>query len=226
MSYPKSEEVIGLEIKWYGHSCFLITTSAGVKILTDPYDESVPYKFPEEPVDIVTVSHEHFDHNAVDRVAGSPVVIRGLGEREVKGIRFRGIGSFHDQHGGRDRGRNTIFRIEADGIVLAHFGDLGHVLNAEQQRPLQDVQVILTPVGGHFTVGPKEVSEIIGMLPSLRVVIPMHFKTELISDWPIVPLEDFLSEVDLPVRRIGSSSVKLTPEDLPQGKEVWVLEYA
>ena len=75
-------------------------------------------------------------------------------------------------------------------------------------------------------MGPKEVVEIIGMLPALKVIIPMHFKTELIRDWPIVPLEEFLAEVDLPVRRIGSSGIELTPEDLPQGKEVWVLEYA
>jgi len=218
--------VIGLKIKWIGHACFLITTSDGVKILTDPFDESVPYPFPEEPVDIVTVSHDHFDHNAVARVAGDPEVVRGVGGHTVKGISIWGVPSFHDQKGGRERGRNTIFRLEVDGITLAHFGDLGHVLNAEQQKPLQGVEVALLPVGGHFTIGPKEAVEVIHMLPKLRVVIPMHVKTELIKDWPIAPVEEFLSEVDLPVKRLDVAEVEITRETLPGEREVWVFSHA
>jgi len=218
--------VVALKIKWFGHACFLITTADGVKLLTDPFDESVPYPFPEEPVDIVTVSHDHFDHNAVARVKGGPQVVRGLGEHQVKGVSIWGIPSFHDQKGGRERGRNTIFRIQADGLTLAHFGDLGHTLNAEQQKPLHGVEVALLPVGGHFTIGPKEAVEVIHMLPQLRVVIPMHVKTDLIKDWPIAPVGEFLDLVDLPVRRQESSEVEITRESLPGEKEVWVLSHA
>jgi len=218
--------VIALKIKWFGHACFLITTADGVRILTDPFDESVPYPFPQEEVDIVTVSHDHFDHNAVARVKGSPQVVRGLGEHTVKGISIWGIPSFHDQKGGRERGRNTIFRIQADGLTLAHFGDLGHTLNAEQQKPLHEVEIALLPVGGHFTIGPKEAVEVIHMLPKLRVVIPMHVKTELIKDWPIAPVEEFLDLVDLPVKKLESTEVEITSDSLPQNKEVWVLSHA
>jgi len=215
-----------LKIQWIGHACFRIVAQDGTVILTDPFDESVPYKFPEEPADIVTVSHEHFDHNAVGRVKGNPEVVRGLGEHTVRGITFWGIPSYHDQKGGRERGRNVIFRFQVDGIMLAHFGDLGHTLNAEQQRPLSEVEVALLPVGGHFTIGPKEAVEVIRMLPQLKVVIPMHVKTELIKDWPIVPVDKFLEEVDLPIKRFDASEVEIKKESLPQQKEVWVLRHA
>jgi L-ascorbate metabolism protein UlaG (beta-lactamase superfamily) len=215
-----------LKLKWIGHACFLIQASDGTVILTDPFDESVPYPFPEQEVHIVTVSHDHFDHSAVDRVRGNPEVVRGLGQHSVRGISFWGVPSFHDQKGGRDRGRNVIFRFQVDGITLAHFGDLGHVLNAEQQKPLAEVEVALLPVGGHFTIGPHEAWEVVRMLPNLRVVIPMHVKTELIKDWPIAPVDDFLAEVKIPVRKLETSEVELKPETLPKEKEVWVLSHA
>lgn len=215
-----------MKLQWIGHACFRIETSDGTVLIIDPYDESVPYKAPEGPADIVLSTHDHFDHNAVDRVQGNPQVIRGVGEWEVKGIKIRGIPAYHDEKGGKDRGRNTIFRIAADGLVLAHFGDLGHVITAEQQRPLEDTEVALIPVGGYYTIGPKEALETIKLLPNLRVIVPMHYKTELVKDWPIEPVDEFLKLVDFPVKRVGSSEVEITSGALPERKEVWVLEHA
>lgn len=215
-----------MKLQWIGHACFRIETSDGTVIITDPYEEKVPYKAPEGPAHIVTVSHDHFDHNAVERVKGSPQVVRGIGEQTVRGITFRGIPAFHDQKGGRDRGQDVIFRFAADGVTLAHFGDLGHTLNAEQLRPLQDVEVALLPVGGHFTIGAKEASEVVRSLPKLKVVIPMHYRTEVVKDWPIRPVEEFLDEVGLPIVRLEKSEVKIIPDVLPATKEVWVLNYA
>jgi len=218
--------VANVKLQWIGHACFRIETSDGTVIITDPYEEKVPYKAPEGPAHIVTVSHDHFDHNAVERVKGSPQVVRGIGEQTVRGITFRGIPAFHDQKGGRDRGQDVIFRFAADGVTLAHFGDLGHTLNAEQLRPLQDVEVALLPVGGHFTIGAKEASEVVRSLPKLKVVIPMHYRTEVVKDWPIRPVEEFLDEVGLPIVRLEKSEVKIIPDVLPATKEVWVLNYA
>jgi L-ascorbate metabolism protein UlaG (beta-lactamase superfamily) len=215
-----------LKLKWIGHSCFRIEASDGTVIITDPYEEKIPYKAPPGPAHVVTVSHDHFDHNAVERVKGEPEVVRGIGERTVRGISFRGISAFHDQKGGRDRGQDVIFRFTVDGVTVAHFGDLGHTLNAEQLRPLQDVEVALLPVGGHFTVGAKEASEVVRSLPRLRVVIPMHYRTEAVKDWPIRPVDEFLDEVGLPAKRLQTSEVKISPDVLPPKKEVWVLDYA
>lgn len=215
-----------MKLRWIGHACFRIEASDGTVIITDPFEEQVPYTAPKGPASIVTVSHDHFDHNAVKRVEGSPEVVRGIGERTVRGIPFRGVSAFHDTKGGRDRGQDVIFKFTVDGVTLAHFGDLGHTLNAEQLRPLQDVEVALLPVGGHFTIGAREASEVVRSLPRLRVVIPMHYRTEAIKDWPIRPVDEFLDEVGLPVKQVKKSEVKIAPDALPAKKEVWVLNYA
>lgn len=215
-----------MKLQWIGHACFRIEASDGTVILTDPYEEKIPYKAPEGPAHIVTVSHDHFDHNAVGRVKGSPEVVRGIGERVVRGIPFRGIPAFHDTKGGRDRGQDMIFRFAVDGVTLAHFGDLGHTLNAEQSKFLQEVEVALLPVGGHYTIGAKEATEVVRSLPKLKVVIPMHYRTELVKEWPIRPVDEFLDEVGIPVKRVKKSEVKITPDVLPTPKEVWVLNHA
>lgn len=215
-----------MKLQWIGHACFRIEAGDGTVLIIDPYDESVPYKAPEGPADVVLSTHDHFDHNAVGRVKGNPRVIRGVGEWEVKGIKIRGIPAYHDEKGGKDRGRITIYRIAVDGVVLAHFGDLGHVITAEQQRPLEDTEVALIPVGGYYTIGPKEALETIRLLPNLKVIVPMHYKTEKVRDWPIGPVEEFLELVEFPVRKLGSSEVEITKEGLPEKKEVWVLEHA
>jgi L-ascorbate metabolism protein UlaG (beta-lactamase superfamily) len=217
--------VIGVKILWYGHACFRITAQNGTVLITDPYDESVPYKAPEGPAHIVTVSHDHFDHNAVGRVKGNPEVVRGVGEWTLQGISIRGIASFHDPKGGKERGRNTVFKFIVDGITLAHFGDLGHTLTAEQLRPLEDVQVVMIPVGGFYTIGPKEAKEVVQSLPAVRVVIPMHYRTEAVKDWPIRPVQEFLEAVDLTVREF-KGEVELTSQSLPKAREVWLLSYA
>lgn len=215
-----------MKLQWLGHACFRIESGDGTVIVTDPYDESVPYKPPKGAAHIVTVSHDHFDHNAAGRVEGNPEVVRGIGERTVRGIPFRGIAAYHDTKGGRDRGGDVIFKFAVDGVTLAHFGDLGHTLNAEQLKFLSDVELALLPVGGHFTVGPKEASEVVRSLPRLRVVIPMHYRTDVVKDWPIRPVDEFLDAVGLPAKRLKKSAVEITPESLPAQKEVWVLNYA
>jgi L-ascorbate metabolism protein UlaG (beta-lactamase superfamily) len=216
---------MGVKILWYGHACFRIAAQDGTVIVTDPYDESVPYKAPEGPAHIVTVSHDHFDHNAVGRVKGNPEVVRGVGEWTVRGVPIRGIAAFHDPKGGKERGRNIIFKFLIDGIRLAHLGDLGHPLTAEQLKPLEDVQALMIPVGGFYTIGPKEAKEAVQALPSLRVILPMHYRTEAVKDWPIRPVQEFLEAVDLTIREFKGEA-ELTSQNLPKTREVWVLSYA
>ena len=213
-----------MKITWYGHSCFLIEAEEG-RVLTDPFDATVPYKFPDSPVDIVTVSHDHFDHNAVDRVAGSPIVVKGVGGKEVDGVRFVGIHSFHDDREGAERGENTIFAFELEGIRIAHLGDLGTPLDERQLAEIGDVRILLIPVGGHFTIDASTAAGIVRRLGGVRVVIPMHFKTDRISDWPIETVEPFANMMEN-VRRIDAASVTVAPDTIPVSREVWVLRYA
>lgn len=214
-----------MKIKWLGHACFLIEGEQG-RLITDPYDESIPYRPPDFSVDVVTVSHDHFDHNAVGRVKGSPAVVRGEGVHSASGIRFQGIASFHDESGGTKRGANTIFAFEIERIRMAHLGDLGETLSEEQAAALSDVEVLLIPVGGYYTIGANEAAALVNRLPGLRVVIPMHYKTDRLGDdFPIAPVENFARRVQN-VKRIGSSEVTLSRESLPAHQEVWILDYA
>ncbi|MEN6369781.1 MAG: MBL fold metallo-hydrolase [Thermotogota bacterium] len=214
-----------MKITWIGHSCFEIQTGNGV-VVTDPFIKKVPYKFPRLAADVVTVSHGHDDHNAADRVGGHPTVLQTAGEHEaVKGLRITGIPSFHDDAGGSRRGSNLIFLIEAESLVLVHLGDLGVPLTDEQRKALAHVDVLMAPVGGYYTIDAKQAAALARSLPTVRVVLPMHYRTELIADWPITPVDDFLRTMDN-VRHIGSSSVVLDRTTLPEALEVWVLDHA
>ena len=214
-----------MKITWIGHSCFLIE-GRDVRVITDPYDEHIPYKAPSLPADVVTVSHEHFDHNAVGRVLGSPQVVRGSGKHMAHGIEFNGMATFHDEEQGKKRGENTVFTFTIDGVTLAHFGDLGHVLNAEQLAQLKDVEVAMIPVGGYFTIDANQAAQIVAKLPAIKVVIPMHYKTDILGpDFPIDPVEKFTSQMQNTVE-IGSAEVTLTASTLPAHPEVWILNYA
>ena len=214
-----------MKITWIGHSCFVIATEAGT-LVTDPFAKEVPYDFPRVPADVVTVSHGHDDHNASGRVGGKPVVVQTAGVHAAgKGLRITGIPSSHDPVGESRRGENLIFVIEAEGMVLAHLGDLGRSLEPAQRAALARVDVLMAPVGGYYTIDAATAASLARSLPNVRVVFPMHYRTELIAEWPIGPVDEFLRTMDN-ARHIGSSSVALTKASLPEALEVWVLDHA
>jgi L-ascorbate metabolism protein UlaG (beta-lactamase superfamily) len=214
-----------MKITWVGHACFLIE-GHDVTVLTDPYNEQLPYKSPSFPADIVTVSHEHFDHNATNRVLGSPSIVRGPGEHTSHGIKFTGIPTFHDEEQGKRRGTNTIFTFAVDGINIAHFGDLGHLLAQEQLAALSQVELVMIPVGGYFTIGAEKATEIVQQLPKVKVIIPMHYKTDALGDdFPIDRVDNFLTRMQN-IKQIDSAEAALMKDALPARPEVWVLSYA
>jgi len=181
-------------IRWFGHACFQLVTSAGVSIVFDPHDgRSIGLKPPKAEADIVLISHEHFDHNAYQLVAKPTAQIMSMktGDFEIAGVKIRGVDAYHDPHGGRRRGRVTIYRVEADGMVFVHLGDLGHVLEPEIASKLKPVDVLMIPVGGTFTIGPAEAWKNIEVLePS--VVIPMHYWVKGVN-LPLKPVEEFIA---------------------------------
>jgi L-ascorbate metabolism protein UlaG (beta-lactamase superfamily) len=216
-----------VKITWLGHSAFLIETADGTRVITDPFEAgsyggALGYAPIEERADLVTVSHEHPDHNFVEAVAGSPEVVRGTGERTVKGVGVRGVASYHDESRGQERGRNTIFVLEADGLRVVHLGDLGHTLSAEEARALGSVDVVLVPVGGHFTIGPEDAKRVAERLGA-KVVIPMHYKTDVLG-FPIRPVEDFLQLMGR-VERPGRRTVDVASSDAGGEPRVVVLDY-
>lgn len=212
-------------IKYLGHAAFLIKNAEGIRTITDPYSptQGIHYKPIDENADIVTVSHEHWDHNAVDSVGGNPVVIREKDKRSVKGITISGIPTFHDTNKGKERGENTIFVFDIDGMRLCHLGDLGHKLSKEQISLIGKIDICFIPVGGYFTIDVKEAKEVIESIDP-KIVIPMHFKTSSL-DFPIAGVEEFLKNIKR-VKRLDNSEYEIEIDKLPSERETIVFRPA
>ena len=208
-----------MEITWYGHSCFRVRAKEGV-VVTDPFDKSIGYSLPRMPADIVTISHDHPGHNNAAAVKGEPHVIAGPGEYEIKGIFVFGIPTFHDKRKGRDRGRNTVYLIEAENLSVCHLGDLGHVPLQAQVEQLGEVDILLVPVGGTSTLNPATAVEVINLIEP-RIVIPMHYRTPYVKI-KLDPVDAFLKE--LAVRPEPQESLKLQAGSLPEETQVVLLE--
>ncbi len=214
-----------MKVKWLGHASFLITSEEGTRIITDPYATGMGISYGEikEAADIVMVSHEHGDHNNTAAVSGSPQLVKEAGVQEAKGIQFKGIASFHDDADGSQRGPNTIFCFTVDDVKLCHLGDLGHQLSEQQVADIGDVDVLLIPVGGFFTIDAAVATDTTEKLKP-RVVIPMHYSTAKCA-YPISGVEDFLKG-KANVKRMDASEVEFSKNKLPSPTEIVVLKHA
>ena len=213
-----------MKVQWLGHASFLITSDAGIKVITDPYAVGGPINYGEikEAADIVTVSHDHFDHNNVAAVEGNPEVVKGTAE--VKGIQFNGTPTYHDDAGGSQRGSNVIFCFDVDGVRVCHLGDLGHQLSDQEIAGLGKVDVLLAPVGGNFTIDAKVATEVYTKLAP-KVVIPMHYQNERCSTFPVAGVNEFL-EGKTAVNRPDASQVEFKTGELPASTQIIVLQPA
>jgi L-ascorbate metabolism protein UlaG (beta-lactamase superfamily) len=210
-----------MKIRYLAHASFLITSGSGTRIITDPYtvNEGMRYKPVSETSDIVTVSHDHGDHNNVASVKGQPQVVRD--SAEIKGIKIKAIPTFHDTSGGEERGQNTIFCFDVDGIRVCHCGDLGHKLTSGQLKEMGKVDVLLIPVGGFFTIDASAAGEVAGQVGA-AVTIPMHYKTEKV-DYPITGVDEFVKGKKN-VTMVNGSEVELKAGQLPAGPRIMVLK--
>jgi L-ascorbate metabolism protein UlaG (beta-lactamase superfamily) len=223
-----------VSLTWLGHATFLITSPSGVRVLTDPYPGNLGYGNRRFAADIVTVSHEHFDHNSVASVDGDPTIMRGLDPggtwaapsvQTVGDVTVTSIpGVYHDGQGGSKRGSNALFMIETAGLRLLHAGDIGAALPAEVVQAIGRVDVLLVPVGGIFTVDGPAAAQMAGTLGA-RITIPMHYRTQGIADWQISDEKPFI-QGQSGVKRIGRCRVFFQVADLPSGPEIWVLDPA
>jgi len=225
-----------MSFQWFGQACFSIVLPSGATIVTDPVDFSsrnIPYAVAKEiQPDIVTVSHEHYDHNAVNAVSGNPVIVRGLASggkefarvsEKIKDVGITTVPSYHDKAEGKQRGLNAIFIFEWDHLRIAHLGDLGHMLDDKQIEDMGKIDILLIPVGGGPTIGPKEADQLIARLNPKMIVIPMHFKTDVVTFMPY-SAEDFING-KLHSKRILGNRYVLDMDQLPRQLEYVVLNY-
>lgn len=215
-----------MEIRYIGHSSFLIK-GKNASIITDPYDSSVVgLKFPKHlNSDMVTVSHDHPDHNAVAQIEGNPFIVTGPGEYDIKGVSIVGVGSFHDPDKGTQRGINTIYRIEIDGITVVHLGDIGHVPPADVIDTLDGVDILMIPVGGIYTVDAEQAKNIISEIePS--VILPMHFGRAELNKETFGTLDGISRILTVMGKEnlVPQPKLTLTKDRIPEEQQVILLE--
>lgn len=185
-------------------------------MLTDPFNKSIGLTPPRVTADIITVSHDHADHNNIKSIGGNPFIINGPGEYELKGVKVLGLASFHDQKKGAERGLNTIYLIEVDRIKICHLGDLGEErLSDEQIEALGQVDILLIPVGGTFTIGAKQAIEVINQIDP-KLVIPMHYQLPNLTI-KLEGVEKFLKEIGLG-KQTPVEKLTLKKKDLDEGQ--------
>ena len=184
-----------MKIQWLGHSAFRLEESTGTVVVTDPYDKGiVGYEMPVTEADIVTVSHDHEDHNALSRVSGDYILLNDIGAYEIEGVHIASLRSYHDKKNGAKRGENRVFTFGMDGVDICHMGDIGEECQLSFVEALGSVNVLLLPVGGKYTIDAEEAKEYVDrIMPD--IVIPMHYKTKD-CELDIDKLDDFLRLFD------------------------------
>ncbi len=218
-----------MEIKYLGHSSFLIKTKTA-RIVTDPFDpEMVGLKFPKTEADVVTISHSHKDHNFTKNIVGVggaiPLMIDMPGEFEKLGVRMFGFQSFHDKVKGAERGENIMYKFEAEGISVLHCGDLGVVPEENFLELIGEVDILMVPVGGNYSLSADEAIDLVKKIePS--IVIPMHYNSEKLNQTnfgKLTPVSEFTKKFGLD-NPVTEPKLVYKKEELEAEMRVVVLE--
>jgi len=207
-----------MKIRWYGHACFLIRSTKN--IVTDPHDgKSIGLPEPKIRSEIVTISHNHFDHNCSRIVQGNPTIVNTVGKKEVLEVNITGINSYHDDCQGAKRGENIIFKINIEDMTICHLGDLGEIPSESQIKEIGSVDILFIPVGGTYTLNSKEALEVAKIL-SPKVVVPMHYRVHGLS-LPIQPVDNFLKLVKNYTIYKPGNEMHIDASELQEKTEIW-----
>lgn len=217
-----------MKLTYYGHSSFSLEAADGTRVILDPYRSgayggALRYGPIDETADAVVASHAHDDHGATDTIPGSPQVFVHPTETQVGAWRITGVDAYHDREGGASRGKNTIIVLDDGDLRLVHLGDLGHVLDKATIEAVGPVDILLVPVGGHFTIDHTQAAAVVDCLAP-QVVIPMHYKTGKV-DFPIGPVEPFLA-TQAKVERESQATIELSRASLPSERTTILLAQA
>jgi L-ascorbate metabolism protein UlaG (beta-lactamase superfamily) len=221
-------------LTWLGQACFVLETAAGTRVVIDPIPKGVGYELPVGlRADVVTVSHEHGDHNNVALVGGHTRLLRGLTadkkgwtkiDEKVKDVAIRTVGVYHDDKRGTERGLNTVFIFEVAGLRIAHLGDLGHLLDDRQLSAIGSVDVVLVPVGGFFTIDADKATRVIDQLRPRLMIVPMHYRTAVSTVTQLATVDEFLAG-KTNVRRLPGNVLRVSAVKSRPAAEIVVMGY-
>lgn len=210
-----------MNIYWLGHSCFLMKTSVGKRIVTDPFDLDIGYIPYKNNVDIVTISHSHFDHNCTKYFDNDTRIITQLGTYEFDYCKITTFPSFHDNDNGTKRGQNIIFKYMIDGFNLCHLGDLGHLLSSDIIKALGYIDVLFVPVGDNFTINLDNIKKLIETI-SPRFIVPMHYKTHDLN-FTLEGVDKFLLKMKN-YKKMNSPVLSLNSKSLSSESTIVILD--
>lgn len=181
------------EFRWFGHNCFRLRAREAT-ILTDPVGRSTGYTLPKNTqADVITLSHEDGKAVSLEGLKTEATILRGPGEYEVHDVFVTGVRTYRDNQQGAERGFNTVYLIEVEGMIVCHLGDLGHVLTEEQAQVMANADILLIPVGGGTTLEPAAAAEVVSQIEP-KLVIPMRYATAQ-GDRDLAGVEVFCKEL-------------------------------
>jgi L-ascorbate metabolism protein UlaG (beta-lactamase superfamily) len=211
-----------MDIYWGGQALFKIK-GKNATVVIDPFDpETIGLKLPKDlEADMVLRTHEHPDHNNLAAIPGNPIQVLGPGEYDIKGVAITGVSVFHDDKKGEERGKNTVYHINIEGLNIVHLGDLGHVLTEEQVQEIGECDILMVPVGSVYTIDAKAASEVVSQLEP-KIILPMHYGGLPGFEIPLEPLENFLKEMGVENPN-PQPKLSITKDKLPEEPQVVIL---
>lgn len=213
-----------MTISWYGQGCFVLKSSSNnheALVVIDPFDPKIGLTPPKTEADILLVSHDHFDHNNISAIKGAPFLIKEPGEYELKNVFVEGFEAFHDNSQGKERGKVIIFVITMEEVRICHLSDLGQKeLTQDQIDKIGQIDILLIPVGGKYTIDGQEAREIVNQLDP-KIVIPMHYKVPKLT-LALDDAEKFLKALGVKEPR-KEKKLKVQKKDLTQEEETEIV---
>jgi L-ascorbate metabolism protein UlaG (beta-lactamase superfamily) len=214
-----------MQIKWFGHSAFLLTSEVGTRILIDPYYRFLRYRMPIVESDIVVVTHDHPDHNKIQAATGEYLLVNEPREYNHGDVSISGFKTFHDKVNGAKRGNNTLYRFRMDGLTICHCGDLGHLLTEDPLNEIGKVDILMIPVGGTTTINAAEAAQVMLQLQA-TVTIPMHYRTKALGIIGMIlfaKVDKFLEAAGQ--RTTDVKALEISKESLSQYAGVVTMQY-
>jgi len=197
---------------------------SGKTLLFDPFDDDIGYVREDTGADIVLMSHDHHDHNSTKHIVGRYTLVREPGVFEEDGVRIEGFETWHDHEQGARRGKNIMYKVTAEGLTLLHMGDIGCIPDDDLFARLGEIDILMIPVGGYYTIDAAEALEICKRIEP-NIILPMHYKT-LFLNMPIAPVYNFtdLAAGEYDRSRLGGNSFELTANRLKKRPRIVLLE--
>jgi L-ascorbate metabolism protein UlaG (beta-lactamase superfamily) len=214
---------MAIKIEWLGHACFRITGSDGTRVLIDPFDNSLGYRIPDYSCEVLLITHDHFDHNAEKFVRSEHKTFRTEGRKNIDGIPVESKTFSHDEAGGSKRGKTLAFKFKVDGLTFAHLGDMGAIPDAAGMAFFKDVDCMMIPIGGYFTIDAAQATKIANQV-NPAYVFPMHYKTRYVT-LPIGNVEDF-EKGKSDVIRVAAGQFTIDPENMPERMTIIIMDVA